>query len=117
MNCALYFSTGKKVQPPEDFLYPCCQRACVESVHRVMPLSRFAAEAFGVVTICLVAILVLLGLIVAVVEVGTLKHQFCVGCTACPKKSGLGVCVYCLNIHVIWLKYKYIESCYGSILV
>lgn len=62
MNCALYFSTGKKVQPPEDFLYPCCQRACVESVHRVMPLSRFAAEAFGVVTICLVAILVLLGL-------------------------------------------------------
>lgn len=34
----------------------------MESVHRVMPLSRFAAEAFGVVTICLVAILVLLGL-------------------------------------------------------
>lgn len=62
MNCALYFSTGKKVQPPEDFLYPCCQRACVESVHRVMPLSRFSAEAFGVVTICLVAILILLGL-------------------------------------------------------
>ncbi|CAI8591592.1 unnamed protein product [Vicia faba] len=28
-----------------------------------MPLSRFAAEAFGVVTICLVAILILLGLI------------------------------------------------------
>ncbi|KAK7328344.1 hypothetical protein VNO77_22448 [Canavalia gladiata] len=44
------------------FLYPCCQRACVESVHRVMPLSRFAADAFGVVTICLVAILILLGL-------------------------------------------------------
>lgn len=34
----------------------------MESVHRVMPLSRFAAEAFGVVTISLVAILVLLGL-------------------------------------------------------
>jgi hypothetical protein len=35
----------------------------VESVFRVMPLSRFAAEAFGVVTVCLVAILILLGLI------------------------------------------------------
>lgn len=35
----------------------------MESVYRVMPLSRFAAEAFGVVTICLVAILILLGLI------------------------------------------------------
>ena len=35
----------------------------MESVFRVMPLSRFAAEAFGVVTVCLVAILILLGLI------------------------------------------------------
>ena len=34
----------------------------MESVHRVMPLSRFATEAFGLVTICLVAILILLGL-------------------------------------------------------
>ncbi|RYR63581.1 hypothetical protein Ahy_A04g021378 isoform B [Arachis hypogaea] len=46
----------------EDFLYPCCQRACVESVFRVMHLTSIAADAFGVVTICLVAILILLGL-------------------------------------------------------
>ncbi|KAK7284045.1 hypothetical protein RIF29_13796 [Crotalaria pallida] len=49
-------------QAQEDLLYPCCQVACVESVLRVMPLTRFAADAFGVVTICLVAILILLGL-------------------------------------------------------
>lgn len=34
----------------------------MESVLRVMPLTRFAADAFGVVTICLVVILVILGL-------------------------------------------------------
>ncbi|KAF7802407.1 Uncharacterized conserved protein UCP031277 [Senna tora] len=38
-------------------------RACVESVLRVMPLTRFAADAIGVVTICLVAILVILGVL------------------------------------------------------
>lgn len=35
----------------------------MESVLRVMPLTRFAADAFGVVTICLVALLILLGLL------------------------------------------------------
>jgi hypothetical protein len=35
----------------------------VESVLRVMPLTRFAADAFGVVTICLVVVLILLGLL------------------------------------------------------
>lgn len=35
----------------------------MESLPRVMPLTRFVAEAFGVVTICLVALLVLLGLL------------------------------------------------------
>lgn len=35
----------------------------MESLLRVMPLTRFVAEAFGVVTICLVALLVLLGLL------------------------------------------------------
>lgn len=44
-------------------MHPCWQRACVESVLRVMPLTRFAADAFGVVTICLVALLILLGLL------------------------------------------------------
>jgi len=34
----------------------------LESVIRVMPLTRFAADAFSVVTICLVAILLILGL-------------------------------------------------------
>ena len=44
-------------------MYPCWLRACVESVLRVMPLTRFSADAFGVVTICLVALLILLGLL------------------------------------------------------
>ena len=35
----------------------------MESVLRVMPLTRFSADAFGVVTICLVALLILLGLL------------------------------------------------------
>jgi len=35
----------------------------VESVLRVMPQTRFAADAFGVVTICLVVVLILLGLL------------------------------------------------------
>lgn len=35
----------------------------MESVLRVMPLTRFAADAFGVVTICLVVVLILLGLL------------------------------------------------------
>ncbi|KAK1567962.1 hypothetical protein Q3G72_018687 [Acer saccharum] len=38
-----------------------CQRACVESVLRVMPLTRIVAEAFGVVTVGLVALLIILG--------------------------------------------------------
>ncbi|KAI6678889.1 hypothetical protein NL676_039685 [Syzygium grande] len=42
---------------------PLRMRACVESLLRVMPLTRFVTEAFGVVTICLVALLVLLGLL------------------------------------------------------
>ncbi|KAK8563205.1 hypothetical protein V6N13_018261 [Hibiscus sabdariffa] len=49
--------------PSEDPLYPCWQRVCVESVFRVMPLKRYSAEAFGVLTICLVALLVLLGFV------------------------------------------------------
>ncbi|KAM1248565.1 hypothetical protein ACFX2I_044565 [Malus domestica] len=36
--------------------------ACVESVLRVMPLTRIAADTLGVLTICLVALLTLLGL-------------------------------------------------------
>ncbi|XVE94213.1 hypothetical protein REPUB_Repub01dG0262500 [Reevesia pubescens] len=47
----------------EDPLYPCWQRACLESVFRVMPLTRNSAEAFGVLTICLVALLILLGVV------------------------------------------------------
>ncbi|OMO75083.1 hypothetical protein CCACVL1_16331 [Corchorus capsularis] len=47
----------------EGPLYPCWQRACVESVFRVMPLTRYSADAFGVLTICLVALLILLGLL------------------------------------------------------
>lgn len=35
----------------------------MESVLRVMPLTRFSADAFGVVTVCLVALLILLGLL------------------------------------------------------
>ena len=35
----------------------------MESVFRVMPLTRYSAEAFGVLTICLVALLILLGLV------------------------------------------------------
>ncbi|URE04022.1 hypothetical protein MUK42_22708 [Musa troglodytarum] len=34
--------------------YRCSGRACVESVFRVMPLTRFSSDAFGVVTISLV---------------------------------------------------------------
>lgn len=44
-------------------MHPCWQRACVEFVLRVMPLTSAAADAFGVVTICLVAILILFGLV------------------------------------------------------
>ncbi|CAL9098828.1 unnamed protein product [Musa acuminata var. zebrina] len=36
--------------------YRCSGRACVESVFRVMPLTRFSSDAFGVVTISLVII-------------------------------------------------------------
>lgn len=46
----------------EDSLYPCWRIACVESVIRVMPLTRNFADAFGVLTVCLVALLALLGL-------------------------------------------------------
>ncbi|CAI9101522.1 OLC1v1038862C1 [Oldenlandia corymbosa var. corymbosa] len=42
--------------------YPCWQRACVESVLWVMHVKSFVADALGVVTICLVTILILLGL-------------------------------------------------------
>ncbi|KAL2339334.1 hypothetical protein Fmac_013780 [Flemingia macrophylla] len=41
----------------------CYQGACLESVFRVMPLTRFVADAFSVVTICLVTILLFLGLL------------------------------------------------------
>ncbi|KAF8411908.1 hypothetical protein HHK36_004466 [Tetracentron sinense] len=41
-------------------LYLCWPRACVELLLRVMPLTRLVADAFGVVTICLVTLLVLL---------------------------------------------------------
>ncbi|CAJ1940441.1 unnamed protein product [Sphenostylis stenocarpa] len=57
------FTSEKKTLTSEEFLHPCYQRACLESVIRVMPLTRFAADAFSVVTICLVAILLLLGLL------------------------------------------------------
>ena len=50
-------------RPEEDSLCPCWQRACVEFVPRVMPLTSAAADALGVVTICLVAILILFGLV------------------------------------------------------
>lgn len=41
---------------------PCWLRACVDSVLWVMPLTRFVADALGVATICLVALLILIGL-------------------------------------------------------
>ncbi|KAK4424440.1 hypothetical protein Salat_1637400 [Sesamum alatum] len=44
------------------FLCPCWRRACVDSLLWVMPLTRFVADALDVVTICLVAVFVLLGL-------------------------------------------------------
>ncbi|KAL2941887.1 Leucine--tRNA ligase 1 [Bienertia sinuspersici] len=44
------------------FPSPCWQRACVESVFRVMPLTSQAVDALGVVTISLVGLLVLFGL-------------------------------------------------------
>ena len=50
-------------RPEEDSLCPCWQRACVEFVLRVMPLTSAAADALGAVTICLVAILILFGLV------------------------------------------------------
>ncbi|XP_076960070.1 uncharacterized protein LOC143636327 [Bidens hawaiensis] len=42
-------------------MYPCCRRACVESVFWVMPLTKLVADALGVVTISLVAVLGLIG--------------------------------------------------------
>lgn len=44
------------------FQHPCWPRACLDSVLQVMHQTRLAADAFGVVTICLVSLLVLLGL-------------------------------------------------------
>jgi hypothetical protein len=53
----------KKAKPLEDFWHIICQRACLKFVLKVIPLSRFAAETFEVVAICLVSILILFGLI------------------------------------------------------
>lgn len=44
-------------------MYPCWQRACVESIFWVMPLTSVVADALGVVTISLVAVLGLIGLL------------------------------------------------------
>ncbi|KAL8222789.1 hypothetical protein R6Q57_020188 [Mikania cordata] len=44
-------------------MYPCCRRACVESVFWVMPLTKLVADALGVVTISLVAVLGIIGLL------------------------------------------------------
>ncbi|RZS06400.1 hypothetical protein BHM03_00037051, partial [Ensete ventricosum] len=40
----------------DSLRYRCSGRACVESVFRVMPLTRFSSDAFGVVTISLVVL-------------------------------------------------------------
>ncbi|KAK9065885.1 hypothetical protein SSX86_015287 [Deinandra increscens subsp. villosa] len=42
-------------------MYQCCRRACVESVFWVMPLTKLVADALGVVTISLVAVLGIIG--------------------------------------------------------
>lgn len=61
-NLIIIINPGKDAHsPPKDLLYPCWQRACVDSVLRVMPLTRILADAFGVVTICLVALFIILG--------------------------------------------------------
>ena len=57
---SLLLQEAKCIRYWRIFLYPCWQRACVESVLRVMPLTRLATDAFGLVTICLVSLLILL---------------------------------------------------------
>jgi len=53
----------KKIETLVDLWHPCSQRAWIEFVLQVMSISRFSAEVFDVVTICLVSILILLGLV------------------------------------------------------
>ncbi|GJX26401.1 hypothetical protein Tco_0232697, partial [Tanacetum coccineum] len=59
----LSYSCSGKSKLPGIFTYPCCRRACVESVFWVMPLTKLVADALGVVTISLVAVLGLIGLL------------------------------------------------------
>lgn len=74
----------------------------MESVHRVMPLTRFAADAFGVVTICLVALLILLGLLCIIYSVYFRSRIHSEGCIQLSYFSGPWIIRITFILFVIW---------------
>lgn len=74
----------------------------MESVHRVMPLTRFAADAFGVVTICLVALLILLGLFCIIYSCYFRSRIHSEGCIQLSYFSGPWIIRITFILFVIW---------------
>ena len=74
----------------------------MESVHRVMLLTRFAADAFGVVTICLVALLVLLGLLCIIYSCYFRSRIHSEGCIQLSYFSGPWIIRITFILFVIW---------------
>lgn len=101
-NIVIYCNSGTKGQAPKDFSHPCCQIACVESVPRVMPLTRIAAEAFGVVTISLVVILVILGLLCIVYTFYFRSHSHHQGYLPLNYFSGPWIIRITIIVFTIW---------------
>jgi hypothetical protein len=74
----------------------------VESVLRVMPQTRFAADAFGVVTICLVVVLILLGLLCIIYSFYFRSRIRSQGCIQLSYFSGPWIIRITFILFVIW---------------
>jgi hypothetical protein len=74
----------------------------VESVLRVMPQTRFAADTFGVVTICLVVVLILLGLLCIIYSFYFRSRIRSQGCIQLSYFSGPWIIRITFILFVIW---------------
>jgi hypothetical protein len=74
----------------------------VESVLRVMPQTRFDADTFGVVTICLVVVLILLGLLCIIYSFYFRSRIRSQGCIQFSYFSGPWIIRITFILFVIW---------------
>lgn len=74
----------------------------MESVLRVMPLTRFAADAFGVVTICLVSLLIVLGLLCIIYSFYFRSRIRSQGCIQLSYFSGPWIIRITFIVFAIW---------------